>query len=67
MRSAQKGPLALCALSHNVIVMDSALHVLSDCKLLIIRNTVTECHIIVYRMILKVVSKCSQGSNYLAG
>eukprot|EP00983_Pelagomonas_calceolata_P126099 1161269-Pelagomonas_calceolata.AAC.12 len=45
--------------------MDSALHILSGCQCPVIRNMVTERHNIASRMILKVVSKGSYGSNPL--
>eukprot|EP00983_Pelagomonas_calceolata_P041423 1138058-Pelagomonas_calceolata.AAC.1 len=45
--------------------MDSALYVLSGCQCPAIRNMVTERHNIASRMILKVVSKGSDGSNFL--
>eukprot|EP00983_Pelagomonas_calceolata_P040251 1137523-Pelagomonas_calceolata.AAC.2 len=43
--------------------MDSALHVLSGCQCPAPSNMATECHNITIRMILKVVSKSSYGSN----
>eukprot|EP00983_Pelagomonas_calceolata_P024589 774246-Pelagomonas_calceolata.AAC.1 len=43
--------------------MDSALHILSGCQYPAIRNMVTERHKIASRMILKVVSEGSYGSN----
>eukprot|EP00983_Pelagomonas_calceolata_P009246 298805-Pelagomonas_calceolata.AAC.1 len=43
--------------------MDSALHILSGCQCPIICNMVTEHHNIASRMILKVVSEGSYGSN----
>eukprot|EP00983_Pelagomonas_calceolata_P069182 1150284-Pelagomonas_calceolata.AAC.2 len=45
--------------------MDSALHILSGCQCSAIRNMVTERHNIGTRMILKVVSKGSYGSNLI--
>eukprot|EP00983_Pelagomonas_calceolata_P089811 1157348-Pelagomonas_calceolata.AAC.4 len=45
--------------------MDSALHILSGCQCPTIRNLVTERHNIASRMILKVVSEGSYGSNLL--
>eukprot|EP00983_Pelagomonas_calceolata_P042881 1138697-Pelagomonas_calceolata.AAC.1 len=45
--------------------MDSALHILSGCQCPAIRKMVTELHNIASRMILKVVSKGSYGSNLL--
>eukprot|EP00983_Pelagomonas_calceolata_P121642 1160818-Pelagomonas_calceolata.AAC.1 len=45
--------------------MDSALHILSGCQCPAIRNMVIERHNIASRMILKVVSKGSYGSNFL--
>eukprot|EP00983_Pelagomonas_calceolata_P020312 641253-Pelagomonas_calceolata.AAC.1 len=43
--------------------MDSALQILSGCQCPVIRNMVTERHNMASRMILKVVSKGSYGSN----
>eukprot|EP00983_Pelagomonas_calceolata_P023697 745999-Pelagomonas_calceolata.AAC.1 len=43
--------------------MDSALHILSGCQSPVIRNMVTEQHNIASKMILKVVSEGSYGSN----
>eukprot|EP00983_Pelagomonas_calceolata_P013368 427971-Pelagomonas_calceolata.AAC.1 len=45
--------------------MDSALHVFSGCQYPTIRNMVTERYNISSRMISKVVSKGSHGSNFL--
>eukprot|EP00983_Pelagomonas_calceolata_P051400 1142385-Pelagomonas_calceolata.AAC.4 len=45
--------------------MDSALHILSGCQCPTICNMVTERHNIASRMILKVISKGSYGSNLL--
>eukprot|EP00983_Pelagomonas_calceolata_P077559 1153918-Pelagomonas_calceolata.AAC.1 len=45
--------------------MDSALHILSGCQCPVILNMVTERHNIASRMILKVVSKGSYGSNLI--
>eukprot|EP00983_Pelagomonas_calceolata_P022029 691451-Pelagomonas_calceolata.AAC.1 len=45
--------------------MDSALQILSGCQYSAIRNMATERHNIASRMILKVVSKDSYGSNLL--
>eukprot|EP00983_Pelagomonas_calceolata_P126719 1161333-Pelagomonas_calceolata.AAC.7 len=45
--------------------MDSALHIFSGCQCLAIRNMVTERYNIASRMILKVVSEGSYGSNLL--
>eukprot|EP00983_Pelagomonas_calceolata_P010244 333069-Pelagomonas_calceolata.AAC.1 len=44
--------------------MDSAFHILSVCQCPIIRNMETEQHNIAGRMILKVVSEGSYGSNF---
>eukprot|EP00983_Pelagomonas_calceolata_P000395 13014-Pelagomonas_calceolata.AAC.1 len=45
--------------------MDSTLHILSGCQCPAIRNVVTERHNIASKMILKVVSEGSYGSNLL--
>eukprot|EP00983_Pelagomonas_calceolata_P003028 100214-Pelagomonas_calceolata.AAC.1 len=45
--------------------MDSSLHILSGCQCLANDNMVTERHNIGGRMLLKVVSKGSYGSNLL--
>eukprot|EP00983_Pelagomonas_calceolata_P042726 1138629-Pelagomonas_calceolata.AAC.2 len=45
--------------------MDSALHILSGCQCPAIRNMVTERNSISSKMILKVVSKGSYGSNFV--
>eukprot|EP00983_Pelagomonas_calceolata_P023047 725944-Pelagomonas_calceolata.AAC.1 len=45
--------------------MDSALHILSGCQCPAIRNMVNERHNIASRIMLKVVSKGSYGSNLL--
>eukprot|EP00983_Pelagomonas_calceolata_P030091 943007-Pelagomonas_calceolata.AAC.1 len=45
--------------------MDSALHILSGCQCPVIRNMATERHNIANRVILKVVSEGSYGSNFL--
>eukprot|EP00983_Pelagomonas_calceolata_P050383 1141950-Pelagomonas_calceolata.AAC.3 len=45
--------------------MDSNLHMLSGCQYQVIRNVATERHNIASRMILKVVSKGSYGSNLI--
>eukprot|EP00983_Pelagomonas_calceolata_P007012 228161-Pelagomonas_calceolata.AAC.1 len=60
----QRSTSLLCPLSeyHH---MDTALHVLSGCQCPAIRNMVTECHNNASRMILKVVSKGSYGSNLI--
>eukprot|EP00983_Pelagomonas_calceolata_P047074 1140457-Pelagomonas_calceolata.AAC.1 len=45
--------------------MDSTLHILSGCQCPVIRNMVSERHNIASKMILKVVSEGSYGSNLI--
>eukprot|EP00983_Pelagomonas_calceolata_P000587 20172-Pelagomonas_calceolata.AAC.1 len=68
MRYFSKDPLALYAPSQDVIIWIASStfnEVLSGCQCPVIRNMVTERHNIASRMILKVVSEGSYGTNLL--